>query len=638
MGLLLRSTMGLLLLLLASLTSAEFLTPVLDHDDATLPDLCHQDTVMSCDLVQIDVASLHNAALDFRGATLNFLDQPGKNTFTFSSEDGDEATFTADNELGAVWGHAQLADGRDFIIEPNLDNCKGRHVVIEENEEAFPEDLAVLPPEDAETRSNSEWTRTASDLLEMGKTDRTTVVTYSIKLYYTPEVSKRKPDIWAMADQVIATTNQGYINSKIPLRAKLHCLEETEEPESYFLVDNDPNALELFRKYKGGGPGNGLRGSADAAALIVKNTFKRCGVAYLLPDVNVTYFGEWSVSMTKLSCALVRFTFGHELGHNMGLDHDKNEDPVKRPRGSPYSQGYHLPGTKYRTILATEREGHHRQINHYSNPDVKFQDVPTGSDEADSARRLTDVRFVIAAIGDETETCTTGEHVISSPNFPGNYPNDFNHIETIQVDAGQVIRFEFTDFDVEFEDTCRYDFLTISETSENGETTILPVWPWEKGCGTSLPPVMVSTTNKVNILFKTDGSVTKKGWSIKWTAVTLDEGVISSPNFTGVHHTGTYPNDFTNTDTIEVGKGKVIRLEFEAFDVEDGPNCEYDSLTITQTKPNGKTKTLMAKRCGDTLPPVIVSTTNKVNLIFETDGSVVKTGWSVKWTAMTPNA
>merc|ERR1712226_1174298 len=203
MGLLLRSTMGLLLLLLASLTSAEFLTPVLDHDDATLPDLCHQDTVMSCDLVQIDIASLHNAALDFRGATLNFLDQPGKNTFTFSSEDGDEATFTVDTELGAVWGHAQLADGRDFIIEPNLDNCKGCHVVIEEDEEAFPEDHAVVFPVDAETRSNSAQTRAVNALLEKGKTDRTTAVTYSIKLYYTPEVRDSVPDIRAMADQVI---------------------------------------------------------------------------------------------------------------------------------------------------------------------------------------------------------------------------------------------------------------------------------------------------------------------------------------------------------------------------------------------------------------------------------------------------
>ena len=234
----------LLLLLLASFTSAEFLAPVLGHDDATLPDLCQQDTVMSCNLVQVDIASLYNATLDFLGTTLNFLDQPAKNTFTFSSEDGDEAIFTVDIELAVVWGHAQLADGRDFIIEPNLDNCNGCHVVIEENEEEFPEDNALLPPpEDAEARSNSEWTRAASDLLEMGKTDKTTVVTYTIKLYYTPEVRESVPDLRTMADQVIATTNQGYINSKIPIRAHLHCSEETTVPESYFTKNHAKNHM-----------------------------------------------------------------------------------------------------------------------------------------------------------------------------------------------------------------------------------------------------------------------------------------------------------------------------------------------------------------------------------------------------------
>merc|ERR1719242_536137 len=280
----------LLLLHGASFSSAEFLTPVLDHGDAILPDLCQQETVMSCDLVQVDIAALQDSTLVLMGATLDFLDQPGSNTFAFSSEDGDEATFTVDTDLGAVWGHAQLADGRDFIIEPNLDNCKGCHVVIEENEEAFPEDHAVVFTEDAETRSNLEWTRTASDLLEMGKTDKTTVVTYSIKLYYTPEVRESVPDIRAMADQVIATTNQGYINSEIPLRATLHCLEETEEPESYFTAIDDVNAITLFTKYKGGD--NDLRGSAVAV----------CGIAYRLSDAS--NYGGWMVSMTQLSCAL----------------------------------------------------------------------------------------------------------------------------------------------------------------------------------------------------------------------------------------------------------------------------------------------------------------------------------------------
>merc|ERR1712045_818514 len=223
-------------------SSAEFLTPVLDHGNTNLP-LCQQETVVSCNLVKIDLDSLDASTVAFMGATLNFLDQPGKNTFTFSSEDGAEASFTVDLDLGAVWGHAQLADGRDFIIEPDLDNCDGCHVVIEEDHAA---------------------------LLDMGKTDSTTLVTYSIMLYYTPEVKAAVDDVRLMADQVIATTNQGYINSEIPLRAVLHCIEETNEPESAFTLDNrDQGRLGYFRQYKNGG--NSLRGSADAAVLIVKN-------------------------------------------------------------------------------------------------------------------------------------------------------------------------------------------------------------------------------------------------------------------------------------------------------------------------------------------------------------------------------
>ena len=136
--------------------------------------------MVSCTLVQLDPACLHNSSIVFNGTTLTLLDQPGNSTYTFSSEDGDEATFTVDSELGAVWGNAELADGRDFIIEPNLDNCIGCHVVIEENREAFHRDHKVSPPL-AEMRSDSNWGELA-DLLKKGRTDKTTMVTYTIKV------------------------------------------------------------------------------------------------------------------------------------------------------------------------------------------------------------------------------------------------------------------------------------------------------------------------------------------------------------------------------------------------------------------------------------------------------------------------
>merc|ERR1712156_588253 len=200
----------------------------IDPEDNVDEDQFVKDTVMSCNLVLIDIARLHDSSMDFMGTTLDFKDMPGDNTYTFSSGFS-EASFTVDSGLGAVWGHVQLEDGRDFVIEPSLHICDGCHVVIEEDEEAFPPDHAeTLPPSanvNEETRSN------VAALLELGKMDQTTIETFSIMLYYTPEVraavETSGKDFNAYIELVIATTNQGYINSQIPIRAKLHCLEET---------------------------------------------------------------------------------------------------------------------------------------------------------------------------------------------------------------------------------------------------------------------------------------------------------------------------------------------------------------------------------------------------------------------------
>ena len=104
---------------------------------------------------------------------------------------------------------------------------------------------------------------------------------------------------------------------------------------------------------------------------------------------------------------LLKYKFAsiyHKLGHNIGLDHNNTvmaAGSLPSPRATislVQSSGPSWPFEDPRNRLG---------INHYSNPKVKFQNVPTGTDEADAARRMTEVRFVIA----------------------------------IQVDAGHVIRF-----------------------------------------------------------------------------------------------------------------------------------------------------------------------------------------------------
>ena len=70
-----------------------------------------------------------------------------------------------------------------------------------------------------------------------------------------------------------------------------------------------------------------------------------------------------------------------------------------------------MPGTQFRTIMTYERReepNNWHQINYYSNPNVKIgkKKARTGKKgKADAARMITEVRFVIAANGDESETC-----------------------------------------------------------------------------------------------------------------------------------------------------------------------------------------------------------------------------------------
>ena len=126
------------------------------------------------------------------------------------------------------------------------------------------------------------------------------------------------------------------------------------------------------------------------------------------------------------------------------------------------------------------------------------------------------------------ETLFTG--VVTSPNFPGNYPYNLEKTETIQVEQGQILSLRFTAFAIEPHSTCIFDHLTITD----GDGTTL----MEKSCGTvsdgniliggqsigsSLPAAILSTSNVVNLVFTTDGGDTRSGWSVSWIAVTPGE-------------------------------------------------------------------------------------------------------------------
>ena len=109
---------------------------------------------------------------------------------------------------------------------------------------------------------------------------------------------------------------------------------------------------------------------------------------------------------------------------------------------------------------------------------------------------------------------------MTSPNYPGNYPSNLEKTEMIQVEQGLILSLQFTAFNIEYYSDewcpgCSCDHLTITD----GDGTTL----MEKNCGNSLPAAIRSTSNVVNLVFRTDSSVTFSGWSVSWSAVTPGE-------------------------------------------------------------------------------------------------------------------
>lgn len=97
--------------------------------------------------------------------------------------------------------------------------------------------------------------------------------------------------------------------------------------------------------------------------------------------------------------------------------------------------------------------------------------------------------------------------IVTSPNYPENYPNNLNWTTTIIAKEGMVVELEFTVFNTE----PGYDTLTILDN----DGTVLS----KERSGDCLPPKMWSRTHVVHLQFVTNSYRTRTGWSANWASV-----------------------------------------------------------------------------------------------------------------------
>lgn len=252
----------------------------------------------------------------------------------------------------------------------------GVHAIRAIDQSAFPpeaEPLEVNPAEitAAEVHSNPQ---SASD-------DGSRIDVMMVYTSATRAAAGGTPGIQNEIALAVAETNQSYANSGINQRLYLvHSVEVdyTESGNFYTYLDHLQRPSDGVIDHI-----HGLRDSyqADVVVMLVE-TGNYCGLAYVMSNV-ASYFQAYAFSVVLRDCATGYYSFGHELGHNMGARHDWYEDDTNN---SPYSynHGTTNPPDHWRTIMAYSNEctdsgaGYCSKIQYWSTPNLSINGDPLG--------------------------------------------------------------------------------------------------------------------------------------------------------------------------------------------------------------------------------------------------------------------
>lgn len=199
---------------------------------------------------------------------------------------------------------------------------------------------------------------------------------------------------------------------------------------------------------------------ADLVALVTGTPTNTCGLGYV--NTNPTnYSGASGFCVSLYNCVVSNYSLAHELGHNMGLQHDwyvnTSTSPCSHHHGYVNRTAINL-GTsstssqRWRTIMAYNDEcsatGFNcTRINRWSNPSVNYNTEPTGiaigntnpSNEAYGFARFACVvsNFMPTA----ADALSTSETLPQAKEFTV-YPNPAKDFLTISIDDREKYSFK----------------------------------------------------------------------------------------------------------------------------------------------------------------------------------------------------
>lgn len=197
-----------------------------------------------------------------------------------------------------------------------------------------------------------------------------------VLVLYTPKARRAaggQAQIETAVQAAVDVTNDAYANSRVTQRLYLAHTAEVSYDETGIPMERTLDwlrtnaAVAAMRRTYG----------ADTVALIAESP-DLCGIGYVMRDVSPA-FESLAFSVTHRPCAVGIRTLAHELGHNMGLEHDPLNGPPPEEASYPWSFG-HFVEHQFLTVMSYPDfcGAGCQRVGYFSNPGVRYRGFPTG--------------------------------------------------------------------------------------------------------------------------------------------------------------------------------------------------------------------------------------------------------------------